>query len=75
MEAWDLARWNFGNRFPQKIGCFGPATAKRQGDGVFRDARLSADFRSGHHDFFLVKSSCLQQDSWPFEGASQFWLY
>jgi hypothetical protein len=38
MEAWDFARWNFDNRFPQKISCLGPATAESEGHIVSFDS-------------------------------------
>jgi hypothetical protein len=43
VEAWDIARGNFGDRLAEKISSFGPATAESKGDIVALDAREFLD--------------------------------
>jgi hypothetical protein len=47
VEAWDIARGNFGDRLAEKISRFGPATAKSESNIVALDAREFLDDGGG----------------------------
>jgi hypothetical protein len=47
VEAWDIARGNFGDRLAEKISSFGPATAESKGDIVALDSGEFLDDSGG----------------------------